>query len=108
MALPPFALTPLSSSRSVPVTFDQTVIRGSEHFRYQPTIWNYDHVESSLGSSFMGEAYTNKTATLVGDVRVMLEKPVGSLAQFELIDALERLGSLDNMDSMSPKVKNIS
>ncbi|KAF5186640.1 (-)-alpha-terpineol synthase, partial [Thalictrum thalictroides] len=94
MALPPFALIPaLSASLSVPKAFDQTVIRQSEHFQYQPTIWNYDHVESSLGrSSFMGEAYTNKTATLIGDVRVMLEKPVGSLAQFELIDALERLG----------------
>ncbi|KAF5178663.1 hypothetical protein FRX31_031749 [Thalictrum thalictroides] len=86
MALPPFALSPaLSASLSVPKAFDQTVIRQSEHFQYQPTIWNYDHVESSLGrSSFMGEAYTNKTAMLIGDVRVMLEKPVGSLAQFRV------------------------
>ncbi|KAF5193638.1 (-)-alpha-terpineol synthase [Thalictrum thalictroides] len=92
MALAPFALTPLRSSRSVPVTLNQTVIRGSEHFQYQPTIWNYDHLEDSLRSSFMGEAYTNKKATLIRDVRVMLEKPVGSLAQFEMIDALQRLG----------------
>ncbi|PIA58430.1 hypothetical protein AQUCO_00500393v1 [Aquilegia coerulea] len=76
---------------SIPVTFEQTVPRRSEHFQYEPTIWDYDFVES-LESSFAGEAYTDKTEKLKGDVRIMLEKAVGSLAQFELIDVLERLG----------------
>nr|QWD59171.1 terpene synthase 2 [Aconitum carmichaelii] len=76
---------------SIPVTIDPTVPRRSEHYEYQPTIWDYDFVES-LESSFTGEIYTNRIAKLKGNVRLMLEKAVGSLAQLELIDVLERLG----------------
>nr|QWD59170.1 terpene synthase 1 [Aconitum carmichaelii] len=76
---------------SIPVTIDPTVPRRSEHYEYQPTIWDYDFVES-LESNFTGEIYTNRIEKLKGDIRLMLEKAAGSLAQLELIDVLERLG----------------
>lgn len=31
---------------SIPVKFDPTIPRRSEHYQYQPTIWDYDFVES--------------------------------------------------------------
>ncbi|KAF5198870.1 (-)-alpha-terpineol synthase [Thalictrum thalictroides] len=77
---------------SIPeTTSHQTVPLRTEHFQYQPTIWDYDFVES-LQSSFVGETCTNKTEKLKEDVRILLKKAVGSLAQFELIDVLGRLG----------------
>ncbi|PIA58429.1 hypothetical protein AQUCO_00500392v1 [Aquilegia coerulea] len=76
---------------TIPETSNQTVPPRIEHFQYQPTIWDYNFVES-LRSSFSGETYTNKTEKLKEVVRLLLEKAVGSLAQFELIDVLGRLG----------------
>ncbi|KAL5731045.1 hypothetical protein ACHQM5_003807 [Ranunculus cassubicifolius] len=76
---------------SIPVTLDPTVPRRSEHYQYQPTIWDYDFVES-LESSFTGESYIDQTEKLKGDVRIMFEKVVGSLEQLEFINDLERLG----------------
>ncbi|KAF9589659.1 hypothetical protein IFM89_026793 [Coptis chinensis] len=82
---------------SIPVTYEPIVPRRSEHYQYQPTIWDYDFIES-LESSFtvttseFGEIYTSQTETLIGDVRIMLKKAVATLAQLELINILERLG----------------
>ncbi|KAK9152008.1 hypothetical protein Syun_010317 [Stephania yunnanensis] len=76
---------------SIPVTYDPTIPRRSEHYQYQPTIWDYDFVES-LESSFAGGTYTNQTEKLKEKVRLMLKNTSGQIAKLELIDTLERLG----------------
>nr|QSL78018.1 Terpene synthase like 1 chloroplastic [Nigella sativa] len=76
---------------SIPVALETTVPKRSEHYHYQPTIWDYDFVES-LKSSFTGDTYSSRKEELKEEVKMMFEKAVGSSVQFELIILLERLG----------------
>ncbi|KAI3986543.1 hypothetical protein MKX01_014081 [Papaver californicum] len=76
---------------SIPVNYEPTVPRRSEHYQYQPTIWDYDFVES-LQNSYAGETYMDKMEKRKKDVRLMLEKAETPLAKLELIDTIQRLG----------------
>ncbi|KAI3959552.1 hypothetical protein MKX01_025068 [Papaver californicum] len=76
---------------SIPVNYEPTVPRRSEHYQYQPTIWDYDFVES-LQSSYVVETYMDKMEKRKKDVRLMLEKAETPLAKLELIDVIQRLG----------------
>ncbi|OVA11642.1 Terpene synthase [Macleaya cordata] len=76
---------------SIPVKYDPKIPRRSEHYQYQPTIWDYDFVES-LTSNYAGETYMDQMEKRKKDVRLMLEKALTPLAQLELIDRIQRLG----------------
>ncbi|XP_043723571.1 terpene synthase 10-like [Telopea speciosissima] len=58
---------------------------------YQPTIWDYDFVES-LRSGYVEDTFRSRAKEITEDVRVMLNKEVEPLAQLKLIDVLQRLG----------------
>ncbi|KAJ4982069.1 hypothetical protein NE237_032906 [Protea cynaroides] len=58
---------------------------------YQPTIWDYDVLES-LGSGYVDDTFKTRAKELTEDIRVMLNKEVEPIAQLKLIDVLQRLG----------------
>ncbi|KAI3854164.1 hypothetical protein MKW98_024587 [Papaver atlanticum] len=76
---------------SIPVNYEPTIPRRSEHYQYQPTIWDYDFVES-LQSSYADETCMDRMEKRKKDVRLMLEKAETPLAKLELIDTIQRLG----------------
>ncbi|KAK9155925.1 hypothetical protein Sjap_003405 [Stephania japonica] len=76
---------------SFPMNFDPSIPRQSEHYQYQPTIWDYVFIES-LESSFVGGIYANQTEKLKEEVRLMLKNTSELVVKLELIDTLERLG----------------
>ncbi|KAJ4981327.1 hypothetical protein NE237_032164 [Protea cynaroides] len=61
---------------------------------YQPTIWDYDFVES-LRSGYVDDTFRTRAKELTEDIKVMLNKEnkeVEPVGQLKLIDVLERLG----------------
>ncbi|KDP35321.1 hypothetical protein JCGZ_09480 [Jatropha curcas] len=67
----------------------ENIVRRSAN--YQPPIWDNDFAQS-LTSEFKGEVYGKRINKLKEDVRVMLNQPINTLNQLELIDTLQRLG----------------
>ncbi|KAH7854207.1 hypothetical protein Vadar_011374 [Vaccinium darrowii] len=68
---------------------EQKIVRRSAN--YQPTIWDYDYVQS-LNSKYAGDAYAKQATNLKEDVKIMLDKVVDPLVGLEMIDDLQRLG----------------
>ncbi|KAH7854936.1 hypothetical protein Vadar_019325 [Vaccinium darrowii] len=68
---------------------EQKIVRRSAN--YQPTIWDYDYVQS-LNSKYAGDAYAKPATNLKEDVKIMLDKVADPLAGLEMIDDLQRLG----------------
>ncbi|KDP35323.1 hypothetical protein JCGZ_09482 [Jatropha curcas] len=68
---------------------NQNLVRRSAN--YQPPIWDYNFVQS-LTSEFKGEMYAKRISKLKEDVTVILNQPMNTLDQLELIDTLQRLG----------------
>ncbi|XP_042479188.1 alpha-terpineol synthase, chloroplastic-like [Macadamia integrifolia] len=58
---------------------------------YQPTIWDYDFIES-LCCGYVDDTFRTRAKELTEDVRVLLNKKGEPLAQLKLIDLLQRLG----------------
>ncbi|KAK9084957.1 hypothetical protein Sjap_025368 [Stephania japonica] len=59
---------------------------------YHPNIWDFEFIQS-LKSDFKGEMYEKEMTKLGESVRhVLMNDLAGSLAQLELIEALQRLG----------------
>ncbi|XP_039016299.1 terpene synthase 10-like [Hibiscus syriacus] len=69
---------------------DQKVI-SRRSGNYHPSIWQYDYIQS-LKSNYQEESFNEQAMTLVGEVRMMLEKATEPLEKLELIDTLQRLG----------------
>ncbi|KAK9092178.1 hypothetical protein Syun_027089 [Stephania yunnanensis] len=83
-------------SKTIKSTFDHDHQKGSIDRRsanYHPNIWDFDFIQS-LKSDYKGELYEKQRNKLVESVRHILlnDQNMGSLAKFELIEALQRLG----------------
>ncbi|KAK9089586.1 hypothetical protein Scep_028668 [Stephania cephalantha] len=84
-------------SKTIKSTFDHdhhqkgSIDRRSAN--YHPNIWDFNFIQS-LKSDYKGEFYEKQRNKLVESVRHILlnDQNMGSLAKFELIEALQRLG----------------
>ncbi|KAI3836566.1 hypothetical protein MKW92_043256 [Papaver armeniacum] len=66
-------------------------IKLPEYSHYQPTIWDYNFVES-LQSNYKGDRCINQIEMLKKEAATVLEKAETTLAQLELINVIQRLG----------------
>ncbi|KAJ4981080.1 hypothetical protein NE237_031917 [Protea cynaroides] len=58
---------------------------------YQPTIWDYDFVES-LQSGYVDDTFRTRAKALTEDIREILNHEFEPIAQLKLINDLQRLG----------------
>ncbi|XP_062076060.1 myrcene synthase, chloroplastic-like [Humulus lupulus] len=85
----PTQCTVVNTHSSITTTTTTTIDRRSAN--YEPPIWSFDYIQS-LSSQYKGEPYTSRLNELKEKVKRMLVEMENSLAQFELIDTLQRLG----------------
>ncbi|XP_050288828.1 (E,E)-alpha-farnesene synthase-like isoform X2 [Quercus robur] len=64
---------------------------------YKPNIWNYDYLQS-LSSIYDGQEYERRVQKLKEDVRIIFANAVDSVATFELIDSVNKLGLASHFD----------
>ncbi|KAM6586417.1 hypothetical protein CsatA_009022 [Cannabis sativa] len=72
--------------------FDNHIHRRSAN--YELPIWSFDYIQSLSSSQYKGETCTSRLNELEANVKeiLLVEMKFNSLAQLELIDALQRLG----------------
>ncbi|KAI3961571.1 hypothetical protein MKW92_032765 [Papaver armeniacum] len=66
--------------------------KASEHFQYQPTIWDYKHFLESPKTNYSCKTDTELFVEKEKQVKVMLKEAVKPLAKLELIDVIQSLG----------------
>ncbi|KAM3749479.1 hypothetical protein ACB098_05G188300 [Castanea mollissima] len=64
---------------------------------YKPNVWNYDYLQS-LSSKYDGQEYERRVQKLKEDVRIIFANAVDSVAAFELIDSINKLGLASHFD----------
>nr|URM60433.1 (+)-borneol diphosphate synthase [Cinnamomum camphora] len=72
---------------------------------YKPNIWDHDLLQS-LRSDYQDEAYVKRAEKLKEEINCLLQEAVNSLAQLEMIDAIERLGLGHIFDKKIKEVLN--
>ncbi|XP_023876737.2 (E,E)-alpha-farnesene synthase isoform X1 [Quercus suber] len=84
-----------SSSEMKPQAND--IVHERRSANYKPNIWNYDYLQS-LSSIYDGQEYERRVQKLKEDVRIIFANAVDSVATFELIDSVNKLGLASHFD----------
>ncbi|XP_026443952.1 (-)-alpha-terpineol synthase-like [Papaver somniferum] len=90
---PPLPSTSTHSSTLLPVgTKHHAQSKASEHFQYQPTIWDYKHFVESPNTNNSCKTDTGLLVEKEKQVKVILKEAVKPLEMLELIDVIQSLG----------------
>ncbi|KAF3965016.1 hypothetical protein CMV_010758 [Castanea mollissima] len=84
-----------SSSEMKPQAND--IVHERRSANYKPNIWSYDYLQS-LSSIYDGQEYERRVQKLKEDVRIIFANAVDSVATFELIDSVNKLGLASHFD----------
>ncbi|XP_075664510.1 (E,E)-alpha-farnesene synthase-like [Castanea sativa] len=84
-----------SSSEMKPQAND--IVHERRSANYKPNIWSCDYLQS-LFSIYDGQEYERRVQKLKEDVRIIFANAVDSVATFELIDSVNKLGLASHFD----------